>query len=300
MKFLLLSLVILLSAVCAQELDLVGSPEEDLGNQLSLHSYVADNGQVLLVGFIDETSLQDLNLLQGYEYDTTESQLYGYTDALTSKIGDMWKFDLSLEGKFDDYYVGVYLPSGAEITKIDTGVSYRIGQDDGNLLVEFDDLSVQDPDIRINYKLGAGDISGGQTATPLYRGGARQTGFDLLPFIAIIAVVIIIIIIIVLVFAARSKKRTQHHSVPSLHVTGEMERLMRTLNENERAVLNVIVKHDGKATQNRVRQETNIPKSSLSGIVANLETKGILKRFKHGNTNDLELSSWFLGKKERS
>lgn len=306
-------LVLVLScAAAAQDVDLVGTPAEDAGSQMALNVYIGDGGRALVTGAVGEDSLQQLGLEQGYEYDAAEGQLYGYTQALTSKSGGAWSFLMPLSGNFDDYYVAVYLPETAQVTGVDSGgLSYSVGREGNTLLVEFDGFGVADPEVGVSYRIGAPE-SLPQGGFPI-QGEGR--GFELSPFV-IVAIIAVVVVVILVVRYGGGRRSNRGNAIgwsgatgmgnnvvmgtATLPVTGEMERVMRTLNEAERSVVGVIVRQGGKATQNRVRQETGMPKSSLSGIVANLETKGVLKRFKHGNTNDLELTPWFIGKTERS
>ena len=55
--------------------------------------------------------------------------------------------------------------------------------------------------------------------------------------------------------------------------------------------------HNGEMTQADLRYETGIPKSSLTGILRNLERRNIINKKEWGRTNVIELSEWFLGGK---
>lgn len=81
-------------------------------------------------------------------------------------------------------------------------------------------------------------------------------------------------------------------------LTPEMQKVFETLSENERQIVNALIKNKGKLTQAKIRIETGIPKSSLTGIIYALERKKIVNKTKYGRTNVIELSSWFLNKKE--
>jgi len=50
-------------------------------------------------------------------------------------------------------------------------------------------------------------------------------------------------------------------------------------------------------TQADLRYETEIPKSSLTGILRTLERRKIINKKEWGRTNVIELSEWFLSKK---
>jgi uncharacterized membrane protein len=81
-------------------------------------------------------------------------------------------------------------------------------------------------------------------------------------------------------------------------LSSEMEAVMQTLTVRERAVMSTIIDHGGKMTQAEIRYETGTPKSSLTGILISLERRKLVIKKEWGRTNIIELSDWFLSKKE--
>ncbi len=82
-------------------------------------------------------------------------------------------------------------------------------------------------------------------------------------------------------------------------VSSEMEAVMQTLTARERAVISTLIDHGGRMTQADIRYETGTPKSSLTGILISLERRKLVSKKEWGRTNIIELSDWFLSKKER-
>ena len=82
-------------------------------------------------------------------------------------------------------------------------------------------------------------------------------------------------------------------------VSSEMEAVMQTLTARERAVISTLINHGGRMTQADIRYETGTPKSSLTGILISLERRKLVSKKEWGRTNIIELSDWFLSKKER-
>ncbi|OYV14152.1 MAG: hypothetical protein CG440_804 [Methanosaeta sp. NSM2] len=83
-------------------------------------------------------------------------------------------------------------------------------------------------------------------------------------------------------------------------VSSEMEAVMQTLTARERAVMSTLIAHGGRMTQAEIRYETATPKSSLTGILISLERRKLIIKKEWGRTNIIELSEWFLSKKEPS
>ena len=85
-----------------------------------------------------------------------------------------------------------------------------------------------------------------------------------------------------------------------IEVSSEMEAVMQTLTARERAVITTLIDHSGRMTQADIRYETGTPKSSLTGILISLERRKLVTKKEWGRTNIIELSEWFLSKKEHS
>jgi uncharacterized membrane protein len=83
-------------------------------------------------------------------------------------------------------------------------------------------------------------------------------------------------------------------------VSSEMEAVMQTLTARERVVMTTLIEHGGRMTQADIRYETGTPKSSLTGILISLERRKLVSKKEWGRTNIIELSDWFLSKKEHS
>jgi uncharacterized membrane protein len=83
-------------------------------------------------------------------------------------------------------------------------------------------------------------------------------------------------------------------------ISSEMAAVMQTLTAREQAVMTTLIDHGGRMTQAEIRYETRTPKSSLTGILISLERRKLITKKEWGRTNIIELSLWFLSKKERS
>jgi uncharacterized membrane protein len=86
----------------------------------------------------------------------------------------------------------------------------------------------------------------------------------------------------------------------TIAISSEMEAVMQTLTARERAVMSTLISHGGRMTQAEIRYETGTPKSSLTGILISLERRKLVIKKEWGRTNIIELSEWFLSKRERS
>ncbi len=71
--------------------------------------------------------------------------------------------------------------------------------------------------------------------------------------------------------------------------------VLKTLNEKETAIVNVLLASENKGTQAAIRNETGIPKTTLARLFQGLEAKNIIKVQKVGKLKKIELTEWFLG-----
>lgn len=80
---------------------------------------------------------------------------------------------------------------------------------------------------------------------------------------------------------------------PILLKTKRVMDVLNTLQPREREVVNLLLKHDGKLKQNRIRRELLIPKTSLTRMLSGLEARNIIELKEFGNTKFVSLSKWF-------
>lgn len=82
--------------------------------------------------------------------------------------------------------------------------------------------------------------------------------------------------------------------------TSEIAAVMDTLTDKEQSILRILLQRGGTMTQTEIRYETDISKSSLSGILTSMEKRNIITKKERGRTNVIELSERFLNAQERS
>ncbi len=296
-RIFLFLLIILITSAHAQE-----TISEE---QILLNGYVDNSGKVLLTGYATPESLSYMPFLNGmkYTFDNNTNQLYAVTDMLTSKSADTWSFNFSLDGYYSDYSLALYLPPGSEITRfeIQPELNYQFQVREDSLALSIQGYRVISPWIRVNYKL------------PI---DVPDQSKDL--FTSVISILLIILPIAGATFAfyryrihkgtaIHEKKEFQNHEaeiipvIPEtkeIRITGEMQKIIDTLSDKERAIIGLLLRNGGSATQADIRYETGIPKSSLTGIINALKRKNIIKKHEYGRTNVIELSEWFLSENE--
>lgn len=294
-------LIILINSAYAQE-----TISEE---QVLLNGYVDSSGKVLLTGYATPESLSYMNFLNGikYSFDNNTNQLYAVTDMLTSKRGDTWWLNFSLEGYYSDYSVTFYLPPGSEITnfELQPKLNYQFQVRDDALALSIHGYRLVSPWINLEYRLpvDASDqskvpsevsllliillISGGALAFYIHRMQKRTSLPEKKE-------------------SREQEKKTIPETMPEtkpeikgIRITGEMQKVIDTLSEKEKAIILLLLRNGGSATQADIRYETGIPRSSLTGMINALKRRNLIKKYEYGRTNVIELSEWFLLENER-
>ncbi len=277
-RIFLFLLIILMTSAHAQE----AISEE----QVLLNGYVESSGKVLLTGYATPESLSYMLFLNEtqYTFDNNTNQLYAVTDMLTSKSADTWSLNFSLEGYYSDYSVTFDLPHGSEITRfeIQPELNYQFQVREDSLTLSIQGYRVVSPWVKLDYKL-PDEVSGGSKGLTA-------------------SVLSVMLISVSIVIAAFVFYRRRVHKVTTetkeIRITGEMQKVMDTLSDKEKAIIGLLLRNGGSATQADIRYETGTPKSSLTGIINALKRKNIIKKREYGKTNVIELSKWFLSENE--
>ena len=79
-----------------------------------------------------------------------------------------------------------------------------------------------------------------------------------------------------------------------------MNAIMKTLTNKRARYVQALIAAGGRMTQAELRHETEMAKSSLSGILLSLKNRKLINMIEYGYTNVVEQSERFLSKKERS
>jgi uncharacterized membrane protein len=273
--------------------------------QLLLNGYVDTSGKVLMTGYETPESLPYMTFLQGtnYTFDNNTNQLYVVTDKLTSKNADVWSLNFSLDGYYSDYSITFYLPAGSEINRFELQpeLNYQFQVKEDSLAVSIQGYNIVAPWIKMEYRLPAEAQAQNQS----------KGIFD--PFFS--SLVIILIAGGTFVFYRRRRQiqkdvettviegtqdtleipeTKSEIEIREIQITGEMQKVIDTLSEKEKAIVSFLIRNGGSATQADIRYETMIPKSSLTGLINALKRKNIIRKHEQGRTNRIEFSEWFL------
>jgi hypothetical protein len=98
--------------------------------------------------------------------------------------------------------------------------------------------------------------------------------------------------------AGASSSNKNH--VDAMELTREVSAVMDTLTDREKSIMTILLKRGGAMTQTDLRNELDMSKSSLSGILTSMERRKIITKRGKGRTNVIELSKEFLNHRERS
>ena len=276
--------------------------------ELILDIYVDETGKALVIGYVEREDIDSDNLpfleLSEYVYDNDTNQLYAFTNALTCKYGGRWSinFTTGAYACYTEYHTIFYLPCGVTLGEISCsqGLAHSTAISNDSFIIDIQGCNVESPVTIIEYQQPL-DETGGE-------GIDSGSGFSFGYLSLAIALAALTLALIIAIAIARMKKggeSTRHEGGATavkrvaIETTADMLRVMETLTDRERAIVNALLKHNGEMTQADLRYETEIPKSSLTGILRSLERRKIIIKKERGRMNVIELSDWFLSKGER-
>lgn len=102
-----------------------------------------------------------------------------------------------------------------------------------------------------------------------------------------IAIMIFVIIIgIYLIFFGKEEKKVSKEEIKGTSVSKEAyEEIMKTLNDEEKTVLENIIEANGTIFQSDLTEKTNFNKVKVTRVLDKLEGRGIIERRRRGMTN---------------
>ncbi len=317
-----------------------GDPDDGaMLNQLVLNVYIDDAGRALINGYADDPgALAFLNPSE-YMYEDDSRQLYAITSALTSKSKDNWTVSFESKGRYDVYRIMLYLPANVKVRQVDCslGLDDLVYAANESFVAEVQGYDVIDPAIHIEYLLPLAKVPGADADT-VTGADARYPSAIVALFILLAAGSGILILL--LRSRSASVKPAEpnlsapieqridagHQAVPlnknaedgsripetseapwqdknskaGIKPTSEIAAVMDTLTDKEQSIMRILLQRGGTMTQTEIRYETDISKSSLSGILTSMEKRNIITKKERGRTNVIELSERFLNAQERS
>jgi hypothetical protein len=92
--------------------------------------------------------------------------------------------------------------------------------------------------------------------------------------------------------AAKAENVVTQPSQNAVTPANAYESVLKTLNDEERKVIEVLNTHDGKYLQKYIRKEAGLSRLKTHRIVARLADRGIVSLEKTGNTNRVFLENW--------
>ena len=132
-------------------------------------------------------------------------------------------------------------------------------------------------------------------------GGSGQVSDPYLGYFGILFVVVVGIVVVsvggLIYFIMIPEIRTttqipQNKTIQNSSKSSTYSTVLKTLNDDERKVLMVLKKHDGKYLQKHIRTEAELSRLKTHRILARFAERGIVTLQKTGNTNDVLLAEW--------
>ncbi|MFH1588977.1 MAG: MarR family transcriptional regulator [archaeon] len=189
-----------------------------------------------------------------FEGTTNHPDLEGRSQAYTSKKGEYWLLNISLEGVFSDFIYELHLPKNADINYLKTPELAQIQTDSDGLVI-----------------IGTGENE------PFEILVQYSINYDVEKTKSLMYIVIAVIIIVIGYYLIFKKKRNK--------LTYDPE----TLTRRQNLIMNVIRKSKPPVTQAFIEKTTGLPKASLSRNIESLKKKGIIKKYRRGMSNIISI-----------
>lgn len=116
----------------------------------------------------------------------------------------------------------------------------------------------------------------------------------------VLSILAVVIVVIIVVFLRRKHEKPKAEEGKQIAPDKHMGDILSALDENEKPIIELLMRSGGKSLQNKIGRELGLPKSSLSRAIGGLEARNLIKTEKLGRIKRVELSDWFLnGKKPK-
>jgi uncharacterized membrane protein len=264
---------------------------------------VAENGNSFVIITLEGEGTVDLPLpldvnepeIEGALYVQTEdgielsigstqyADIAYQTSLFTEKTQDEWNFYMHLpEINFLD--ITLSLPENAII--LNTKPLGVMKQEEGSKNIYWE-LREEDA-VNVTYKFSISEITTTTTIiAPTTTISSEKEKGEETYYWAISFIMIALIAIAAYYFQQRKKQQQKIKS------TDGMLNIIRTLTENERKVVEILLEHGGELRRNDLGKISKISKSSLSVALHNLENKNIVEIDRTFTVHNITLTEWF-------
>ena len=222
-----------------------------------------------IVGGTYEISNNTATISSGSSGITT----FSFTSStLTAKINSVWKLSFSPP---QNSMVIVYMPAFAVIEQSDPQ-PIKVSSQDSRTSLEFDSSDA----VEVMY---------GLEEIPEAEGSGIPDAN-----ILIIAIVLAAAAIIIALIPRQKLSSKPAEKKPTMQMTSGKKEMMETFNENDKKIVNCLLRQGGKSKRNDLERKTGISKSSLAMAINRLEKRKIIEIDRGSTTHFVKLSEYFL------
>jgi uncharacterized membrane protein len=193
------------------------------------------------------------------------------TQALTSKKGSYWLFNLTTKESFSDYFVSIDFPKDVEINYIKAKGTFRITQDQNLKLI----------------------VSGSKEPVEIivqYTNKAQKADYSIYIDAAILLLCIFLFVFMYKKIRNKTKKPKEENKADE-----EKIRLIRhTLTDVQKQILDILIESKEPISQKQIYHRLKLPKSTLSRNLETMQRKNIITKQSRGMVNVIFLNKEFL------
>tara|TARA_Y100000310_G_scaffold340387_1_gene435947 strand:+ start:2268 stop:3104 length:837 start_codon:yes stop_codon:yes gene_type:complete len=223
--------------------------------------------------FVVYDSHGDLNysLVDGIFYIEPREEsftLQYVSDSLTSKINESWELNYKRDYVSDKIVVSVVLPGDSFVDYVYPR-GYHVKTPLNNV-VDFYDSK----DVIVGYSF---ELESLPVANPVDKS-------DPLSYLHLVLFLAALVLGVLIFFKSRKK------------ISPGQKDILNTLSEKEEGIIRLVLEHNGRMGQSKIRSSIGLPKATLSRNLKNLQSKGLIEVREVGHSNVVLLSDWFKKK----
>lgn len=182
----------------------------------------------------------------------------------TSKKGEFWVFNLSIQEPFDNFIYELNLPKGSEVNYVRTTPNLRFSEEN-NAIKLIGTGESRELNILVQYKIN------------------KSNSFDVNIFLIYFIIFVSILILSLRLFGFKFRKSREVNKKKEIK-----KEINVNLPQRQIDIINIL-KEKKKVTQKELEEIMKIPKSSISRNIRTLEIKGYIKKETIGVTNYISL-----------
>jgi uncharacterized membrane protein len=211
-------------------------------------------------------------------FDAGDNAVLAYKSSLlTTKVNDTWAFNFEV-AEFEDLNLTVSLPTDVKIRYIGEGGSISDTPQSKDISWRLAGAK----NLTLEYYFTAETSFEKEEDSILPDAKDKAVDHTVLVLVLLSSIIVLVVGTAIIYFVWKRARTKQIQS-----------KMMETLSENEGHIVAILLENGGGMKRNELERVSKMAKSSLAGVVHNLERKSIITVDRRYNTHYIELTKTF-------